>query len=290
MFGFRKKRPAPPLCPSNPGIGVEAIVAFSTGERSWTEHVNVVDLAAAVLKKLGYAVANEKTWLRHADSGFLLLPQLVGIQPLEGGGVRTVTTVQTNHPTLAPGGVFEYQHAADDTVAESVSKGLEQWVRTDFVTLLDALRPRPESCTAMEMAFPVQGGKPARVRRAVLGPVAHFMQEPPARTGEGPPEEHPFCPCCLLTNSFEAFRELIEGDGLYGLRLFAARDAEGVAQADCRVNGEDWEKGAQALREYARIWPAAGYEFRKQYVVLQTIQQGAEPAGAAGEGGTTPQG
>ena len=98
MFGFRKKKPVPPLCPSNPGIGVEAKVAFSTGNRSWTEEVNLVRLAA---------------------------------------------------------------------------------------------------------------------------------------------EEHPFCPCCLLTRSFEAFRGFMEGDGFYCLRLFAARDTEGVPQADCRVNGED---------------------------------------------------
>ena len=37
MFGFCKKKPAPPLCPGNPGIGTEAKVAFSTGDRSWTE-------------------------------------------------------------------------------------------------------------------------------------------------------------------------------------------------------------------------------------------------------------
>jgi hypothetical protein len=41
------------------------------------------------------------------------------------------------------------------------------------------------------------------------------------------------------------------------------------------VNGEDWEKGAQALREYAKTWPPAGYEFRKQYVVLQTLANDA---------------
>ena len=263
MFGFRKKRPAPLLCPSNPGIGVEAKIAFSTGDRSWTEHVNMVDLAAAVLKKLGYAVANEKTWLRHADSGFMILPQLVGMEHLDGGGGQTVTTVQTNHPTLAPGGVFEYQHAAGDSIADSISKGLEQWVQSDFVPLLDALRPTPESCTAVEWAFPAKDGKPARVRRAVLGPAARFVQEPPSKAEGNTAEEHPFCHCCPLTNSFEAFRDLIEGDDLYCLRLFAARDANGVPQADCRVNGEDWEKGAQALRDYVRTWPAAGLEFRK---------------------------
>ena len=76
-----------------------------------------------------------------------------------------------------------------------------------------------------------------------------------------------------MTKTFEAFRTFLEGDGFYGLRLFAARDAEGTPQADCRVNGEDWEKGAQRVGEYARSWPAAGYEFRKQYVVLQSVRR-----------------
>src|SRR5206468_4947721 len=65
-------------------------------------------------------------------------------------------------------------------------------------------------------------------------------------------DAHPFCPCCLLTRSLEAFRELIEDDGFYGLRLYAMRDEQGIPQADCRVNGDDWEKGAQALRDYVK--------------------------------------
>lgn len=274
MFGFRKKKPAPPLCHANPGIGVTAKVAFSTGDRRWTEEVNLVSLAAAVFKKQGYSVANEGTWLQHAESGFTILPQLVGVQPLDDGGVRTINTVQTNHPWLSPGGVFEYQHSADNSIADSISKGFDLWVQTDFVPLLDALLPEPKSCTALEMAFPAKAGKPSRARRAVLGPVAHFTQEPPGVADENSPDEYPFCPCCLLTKSFEAFRDLIEGDGFYCLRLFAARDTDAVPEADCRVNGQDWEKGAQALREYASTWPAAGYEFRKQYVVLQSIDNG----------------
>ena len=275
MFGFRKNRPAPPLCRSNPGIGVEAKVAFSTGNRSWTEKVNLVQVASTVFKKQGYTVRSEKTWLWHTESGFSILPQLVGIQPLDSGAVRTVTTMQTNHPRLSPDGVFEYQHSTGDTAADSITKGFEQWVQTDFVALLDALRAKPESCTALEMTFPAKDGKPARARRAILGPVSHFRHEPPPTVEDEAADEHPFCPCCLLTKSFEAFRELIEGDGFYCLRLFALRDADEVPGADCRVNGEDWEKGAQALREYARTWPAAGYEFRKQYVVLQSIEKDA---------------
>ena len=271
MFGFRNKEPAPLLCPANPGFGVEARVRASSGDRNWTEHVNAVNLAAAVFKEQGYAVKNKKTWLLHAASDFRILPQLVEFQPLDNGGVRTVTTMQTNHPALCPAGVFEYQHSTGDSISDSVSKGINQWVQTDFVPLLDALCPTPNSCTAMQMKFPANDGNPALVRRAILGPVAHFMQEPPSEPAEDGSEEHPFCPCCLLTRSFEAFKGLFETDAFYCLRLFAARDADGTPQADCRINGEDWERGAQALREYAATWPAAGYEFRKQYVVLQSI-------------------
>jgi hypothetical protein len=288
MFGFRKKT-APPLCKSNPGICVEGKVAFARGDRSWTEEFNTVTLAASALQAHGLAVRTEKTWLVHEDSGFILLPQLVELQPLEDGGARTVTTIQTNHPGSAPDGLFEYQHSTGDSVAESIRKGFDQWAQVDFPPLTDALRPKPQTCTMLEMAFPAKDAAPARVRRAILGPVMHYMASPSAsnegstHTADAPAQAeaddaHPFCPCCLLTRSFQAFRELIEGDGFYGLRLYAMRDAEGTPQADCRVNGDDWEKGAQALRDYVKTWPDAGFEFRKQYVVLHSVAKESSPA------------
>ena len=274
MFGFGKSRKvAPALCKANQGVCVEGKVDFTRGSRKWTEKFNLVSIAAAVLKGRGYAVIAEEKFLEHRDSGFLLCPQLGDMRILDDGGVQTVTTMQANHPTLAPEGVFEFQHSTGDTISDAVSKGFDQWVQTDFVPLLDALRSTPETCTAMVMEFPAGDGKPARVRRALLGPVAHFMEKPPPQPEAATVGEHPFCPCCLLTRSFEAFRELIEGDGFYCLRLFAARDQNGTEQADCRVNGEDWTPGAQSLRQYVGTWPAAGYEFRKQYVVLQSIKK-----------------
>jgi hypothetical protein len=255
-------------------MAVEAKMVFSQEDCKWVEPFNLVEIAEAVFQEQQYAVTNEKTWLLHPESGFVIQPQLAEIHLLEDGGVRTVTTVQINHPTLVPGGVFEYQHSTGDTIAQSISRGIDQWIRTDFVPLREAVGPTPGSCTALVMEFPAREGKPARTRRAILGPVAHFMQQPPTSTEGDESEEHPFCPCCLLTRSFEAFREYIEGDGFYCLRLFALRDAEGLPGSDCRVNGRDWEKGAQALREYAMTWPAAGYEFRKQYVVLHTVEKG----------------
>src|SRR5262249_47243486 len=122
MFGFGKKTP-PPLCKSNPGICVEGKVAFARGDRSWTEEFNTVTLAASALQAHGFAVRTEKTWLVHEDSGFILLPQLVQLQPLDDGGMQAVTTMQTNHPDLAPDGLFEYQHSTADSTADAIRKG-----------------------------------------------------------------------------------------------------------------------------------------------------------------------
>lgn len=272
MFGFKKNAEGPALCPSNPGIGIEGKVAFSNAEGSWTEKFDVVELAGRELRKHGHRVKKRKGWLEHPAGRFLISPQLVELQPMDNGGVRTVTTIQVNHPELFPAGVFEYQHAAGDDCAHSLSSGFDQWVQTDFVALLEALQPEPQTCMSLRIEFPVEGDRPAHVRRAVLGPVAHYMQDPPDPADGDACEEHPFCPCCLLTNSFQAFEELIELDGFYGLRLYAARIPEEDAQADCRVNGDDWEPGAEALRQYARLWPEAGFEFRKQYVVLHSLK------------------
>ena len=94
-----------------------------------------------------------------------------------------------------------------------------------------------------------------------------MVENPERASGQA---EHPFCPCCLLTNTFETFEPLIESDRFFAIRLLAMRNGDGSARADCRVNGEDWEAGQQALCDYAGTWPDAGFEVRKQYVVVQT--------------------
>jgi hypothetical protein len=260
----------PPICKANPGLSTGA--AFARSDRDGTEEVDLLDVAASALKQHDYAVERGNGWLYHTESAFTIVPRIVHVIPLEDGGVRTLTTVQVNHPTLVPDGVFEFQHATDEGVVEAVSWGLSQWVELDFVTLLDSLRPEASSCATMEMALPEQAGRPARKRRAVLGPVAHLRQGSPTEASTSESEEHAFCPCCLFTNSFEAFRSHIEGDQVFCLRLLAQRDGDGNPGADCRVNGEDWEPGAEALRAYVATWPAAGFELRKQLVILQTVE------------------
>ncbi len=235
---------------------------------------NLVHTMAEALERRGYSVISHDTWLEHEDSGFTFRPELLDSRSGEDGRFQTTTTIQTSHPVLVPEGTFEYQHAMGENEEDSILKGFDGWVQLDLVVLLAALRQKPETCPTLELRFPAKDGVPARDRRAVLGPVEHTVL-PSAQVNDNPEpqEEHPFCSCCLLTNSLDSFESLIESDKFCGIRFYAARDENGVPAADCRVNGEDWEEGARALRDYVKTWPQRGLEVRKQYVVLQDFKK-----------------
>ena len=249
-------------------------IASSDGQGSISERFNLLDVAAKAIEAHGHKLAQQADCLVHESSGLLMQPTLEEWRPVQRGGVQTVSIMRTVHPRVFPKGVFEYQHSSGSSVEDSLKNGFDQWAQVDLVVLLDAVLDKPVNCMSMEIKFEPKEGIPARTRRAVFSPVAHMRQHEPAiAEGEDSTEEqkHPFCPCCMLTQSFDAFKPLIDGDAFYAIRMFAMRDENGEPEADCRVNGEDWAEGKEALRKYVRTWPEAGFEFRKQYVVLQTV-------------------
>lgn len=268
LFGGPPKPLRPGVGPGNPGQGHIVRSANSDGVESWTEDLNLVMIASQILADADHSVKPRESWLELPEFDLRIEPQIVDIVPMETGAVRTVTTIRVQHPTLIPNGLFEYQHAAGQTLKESLESGFDNWRQLDLLTLLDALRDKPQNCTMLEMEFPASASAPPRVRRVILGPVMHYQANPPAGAVE---DEHPFCPCCLLTNSMEAFMSAFEVNDTFGIRFFASRDENGQPQADCRVNGEDWEPGMAALRKYVRTWPGSGFEFRKQYVVMRSV-------------------
>lgn len=219
---------------------------------------------ANVLTQGGYEFARQKACLT-LPSGLVLQPRFVSLQPLDNGGVSTVTTVEVSHSTSIPGGVFEFQHSTGASTEESLVQGFASWMNLDLPVLLDSLQTTPKHCTLINFDFPPRDGSPARKRRVVLGPVSHLVSVP-AEPGK---EAHPFCPCCLFTATAEVVKPKVSEDGFYAIRFFAARGSDGAPAADCRINGEDWDDGRLALLRYVESWPNRGVEFRKQYVVVQ---------------------
>lgn len=229
---------------------------------------DIFELTALAMEKRGYSVTRDDTCLEHRDSGFIIKPVFLDSASSESM-VRANMAISISHPELIPRGVFEYQHSFGATLDEAIREGVDQWLQVDFAVLLDALRDTPEQCPAIDISFPRPDG-PELHRRALLGPVGHMSLDAIAGNRPAGEEEHPFCACCFLTKNFEAFRPLFETDAFYGIRLFAAHDDDGRSQADCRVNGQDWDDGKRALLSYADTWPQAGLEWRKQYIILQT--------------------
>jgi len=272
MFSwFRPKQPPvvePKPCAANPGKGVSVRIAFANGTRTWEEKADLPEILERILKQAGHATTRSKGSVA-LESGLVLLPSMVSFQPLDGGGVRTVTTIETSHPDRIPPAVFEYQHATGNTTEASIGSGFDNWAKLDLPVFLDVLTPKPQTCTIMQMEFPADESGAKRTRQVFLGPVAHMMEHPLPKSESGE-ETHAFCPCCLFTNSGEAFHELLTQKTFHGIRFFALRDQNGEVSADCRVNGEDWPAGVEALRRYAASWPQQGYEFRKQFVVISS--------------------
>jgi len=263
MFNWLKRETPPRTCEANPGKHVKVTAAFTNGIKTWEEEADMLVCMSEALKVGGHSYESRKTWIE-LDGDFVVQPGLASFQPLEKGGVQTVTTVEVSSPAGIPAGVFEFQHSTGDTIQDSVRKGFEQWMQADLPVFMDALRDKPQHCTYLQIEPAAASSPLSGKRRVVLGPVSHLV----ARPAESK-EEHPFCPCCLFTKSGDIWKEKISDSAFYGIRLFALRDADGSAGADCRVNGRGWDTGKAALTQYAQSWPDRGVEFRKQYIIIQ---------------------
>lgn len=265
------RRPQPksklaPFSKDNPGQDAWISVEFSDAGRTWEEEADARLVLAQVLKKGKVKARVEDAWLE-LDHELILRPQIVEFQLRDDGKVRTVTTIEINHAELFPKGLFEYQHAIGDTIEESLQRGFENWLQIDLPVFVAAFRSKQKQLTSLLMEFPAKRSAKAIKREIILGPVSHLA----SRETTAPDEEHSFCPCCLFTNCMDAFSKQLAAGAFYGIRLFASRNADGEAEADCRINGVDWQAGTAALIKYVSSWPDRGFEIRKQFVAIRTV-------------------
>ncbi|MFZ6686772.1 DUF6348 family protein [Undibacterium sp. SXout11W] len=207
--------------------------------------------------------------------GLIFAVQQIESVALGEDRVRTCTKIHAWHPTYFPQGIFEFQHALAATEEAAFVDGFKQWINMDLQVLLDATLDVPVNCTVIEMNTAAdETNATAHFRQVILGPVAHLA----SLAAPKKKEEHPFCPCCLFTESIAAFHDVLQSDRFVGVRLFASRDNQGILAADCRVNGEDFQAAVAPLVQYAEAWPQRGLEFRKQYIIIRSVSRSLDTA------------
>ncbi|MFZ6846861.1 DUF6348 family protein [Undibacterium sp. RuRC25W] len=207
--------------------------------------------------------------------GLVFAVQKLETIALGEGRVRTCTKIHAWHSVYFPQGIAEYQHALAATEEAALIDGFKQWANMDLPVLQDATRDMPLHCTVIEMNTAAdEVTATANYRQVILGPVAHLASLPAPKKKD----DHPFCPCCLFTESMNAFHDVLQRDQFLGVRLFASRDSQGVSAADCRINGEDFPAAIEPLVKYVEQWPQRGLEFRKQFIVIRSVSRSLETA------------
>ncbi len=235
----------PSHCAANEGGGPTFKVGFENDKAQWTEVFDLSALLFDTLAARGFKPVREREgWLLLPDEGLWLWPQIASYHPNDDGSVSTSTTIEVAHASLLPAGAFKYQHSYGEDIASALTRGFDLWAQVDLVVFKDALTVEMAHCTSLQMQWePKEGETRSRQRRVLFGPVAHHAAR--EATEE---EEHPFCSCCLFTNTWDAYKPQIESDGVYGLRLYAARDAQGKVQADCGAVARSGLRVPQAVR------------------------------------------
>lgn len=223
------------------------------------EKAGLLETLHKVLHAQGRKVVPDGPYLR-LENGLMLQTHWLQTVMLDENKCRTVTTITVWHPTLFADSLFEYQHATAATEEESLAAGFLIWAQMDLLVLEDALLEKPKSCKTKSLA----AGK----REVLLGPHGHLSTQP----YQAKKEKHPFCECCLFAQTEQALLPLIADGKVHGIRLFAARDAQGNVSAECRVDGLDYAPALPALQEYVQSWPQHGLEFRKQYILLRSTK------------------
>lgn len=206
------------------------------------------------------------------ENGFLRASNQVSVSMLAMESValgadrhRTAIRVSVSHPVWFPEGFTEYQHALGKTETDAFAACIQQWLAQDWIVIADAVRETPKDCAVIELPVAGAENQVSGYRQILLGPVAHLVQTP-----SGKKEEHPFCPCCFVTEVMDHLHKELQSQAFLGIRFFVSRDQQGKLAVDCRCNGENLEALVPVLTKYAERWPQQGLEFRKQFVVVRT--------------------
>lgn len=255
---------------NNPGL----IVSLPSHDNS---ELSIAYVLYEILEKKGWNVEllngqyEDEKWIYVKDNGYYLFPLLIALSHDEDNGFKISATIQIHHKEIFPEGIFEYVYPQKQ--ATDLTDGLfdlfKTWVDLDWETLADCLNLKNSKYMSVEIELKDV------VKHIFYGSVLSYpnvdAEKLKAKGIDPDPYIDEFCPCCLFTNSMEAFDDQIKDtEKNYAVRLFAMKNANGEIKADCRINGEEYPQAEEYLKKYASTWKDCDIiKFRKQYVIIR---------------------
>ena len=255
---------------NNPGL----IVSLPSHDNS---ELSIAYVLYEILEKKGWNVEllngqyKDEKWIYVKDNGYYLFPLLIALSHDEDNGFKISATIQIHHKEIFPEGIFEYVYPQKQ--ATDLTDGLfdlfKTWVDLDWETLADCLNLKNSKYMSVEIELKDV------VKHIFYGSVLSYpnvdAEKLKAKGIDPDPYIDEFCPCCLFTNSMEAFDDQIKDtEKNYAVRLFAMKDVNGEIKADCRINGEEYPQAEEYLKKYASTWKDCDIiKFRKQYVIIR---------------------
>ena len=255
---------------NNPGL----IVSLPSHDNS---ELSIAYVLYEILEKKGWNVEllngqyEDEKWIYVKDNGYYLFPLLIALSHDEDNGFKISATIQIHHKEIFPEGIFEYVYPQKQ--ATDLTDGLfdlfKTWVDLDWETLADCLNLKNSKYMSVEIELKDV------VKHIFYGSVLSYpnvdAEKLKAKGIDPDPYIDEFCPCCLFTNSMEAFDDQIKDtEKNYAVRLFAMKNANGEIKADCRINGEEYPQAEEYLKKYASTWKDCDIvKFRKQYIIIR---------------------
>ena len=255
---------------NNPGY-IASVTAHNNSE------LFVAYILYGILEEKGWDVEllngkyESDKWIYVKDNGYYLFPLLINFSHDNDNGFKIFATIQIHHKEIFPDGIFEYIYPQKQAtnLADGLFDLFNTWVDLDWETLDDCLKLKNSKYMSMEIELEDV------VKHVFYGPVLSYpnvdVEKLKVKGIDPDPYIDEFCPCCLFTNSMEAFdAQIKDTEKNYAVRLFATKNVNGEVEADCRINGEEYPQAEEYLKKYASTWKECDIiKIRKQYIIIR---------------------
>lgn len=173
---------------------------------------------------------------------------------------------------LFPGPIFEFVYGWGSSTKVATINAFERWIDSDFPVIHDFLADHKlENGHTSEVKIASNSGETGEQIswKGIIGPLLIFKGGEVVYDQENRNE--------IIKPLFEAITgDFLGRRGMYPIRCFMSKNSDQQIEVDCRVNGEEWKRGYDALVECCQRWEVQDYLFWKQYLLIYSLEGNLE--------------